>query len=69
MMHPTTFFAALASGVSAAMINVAVGEGGRLVYHPDTVIAAKGDIIRFNWPSSIGHNVVSGASTSAASRL
>lgn len=68
-MHSTTFFVALASVASAAMHDVAVGAGGKLVYDPATVMAAEGDIIRFNWPSSIGHNVVSSDYDSTTPRL
>ena len=63
-MHATTLFA-LASTASAAMIDVAIGEGG-LKYEPDSVMANMGDIIRFSWPSMIPHNVLSSDYDSAS---
>ncbi|KAM6517030.1 hypothetical protein FSOLCH5_007983 [Fusarium solani] len=50
-------FALLAVGASAATHRVEVGKGG-LKYTPDTISAAKGDIIEFHFDSM--HTVVAG---------
>ena len=47
-----------AYGASAKMVSIAIGEGG-LKYSPDSVTAEEGDILKFNWPSSVPHNVLS----------
>lgn len=58
-MHASLVLA-LAASATAATIDVAIGANGELDFSPDSVTASKGDILRFNWPSSITHNVVSG---------
>lgn len=58
----------LAYGASAKMIDIAIGEGG-LKYSPDSVTAEMGDVLKFNWPSSIPHNVLSSDYNSTRSLL
>ncbi|KAH6884420.1 Cupredoxin, partial [Thelonectria olida] len=47
----------LAAGASAATHKIEVGKGG-LTFNPDTVKAAKGDVVEFHFDSN--HNVVAG---------
>lgn len=62
-MRATTFataaIAALASQTSAETIRIDVGQNNALAFTPDSVKAAKGDILEFHF-HAINHSVVMG---------
>ena len=56
MIQVLTFFLSITYLVAqsqAKTITVNVGDGGKLVFNPDSVTAAKGDTVQFNYVKGV----------------